>query len=157
MHEERRDFVCTEPGCGKAFKAKRHALEHQTSVRKRRRDFVCKARVCGKAFLRKSCEVAHQKKVHGRNLDWLCKTDCGEAFSLESALMEHKKTRCRLLVHPVGSLQQEREVDGTEDLPSHSSSSTLPFAESGLAVKPKVNGFEMSPKRYKKSLRRALY
>lgn len=87
--EERKKFVCKNPGCGKIFRYKseieRHIATHSES-----RPFVCQYDNCFKAFKRSDALENHVRSSHTKETPFACPfPDCGMKFTTHGSFRYH--------------------------------------------------------------------
>jgi hypothetical protein len=87
--EERKKFVCKQPGCGKIFRYKseieRHIATHSES-----RPFICQYDNCFKAFKRSDALENHIRSSHTKETPFACPfPDCGMKFTTHGSFRYH--------------------------------------------------------------------
>jgi len=87
--EERKKFVCKQPGCGKIFRYKseieRHIATHSES-----RPFICQYDNCFKAFKRSDALENHIRSSHTKETPFACPfPECGMKFTTHGSFRYH--------------------------------------------------------------------
>uniref|UniRef100_A0A093UZB1 Transcription factor IIIA n=1 Tax=Talaromyces marneffei PM1 TaxID=1077442 RepID=A0A093UZB1_TALMA len=98
--EERRQFSCTVPGCGRSFTKKGNLAVHVRTVHEGEKRFVCG-----------ETDLSSSKKVEG----WTGADACGKRYSSKIALEEHVRTTHLGLMN---SKAEQRERLGIKKEPS---------------------------------------
>jgi hypothetical protein len=80
-----KNFVCSDPSCGKAFADNAHLRDHMLS-HTGTKSFSCEE--CGKFFARKTSLKAHQR-IHTGEKPFACE-QCGKAYASRGGLKLHK-------------------------------------------------------------------
>ena len=104
---EKPDFVCAEPGCGKALKSRFSLRRHHNLIHKRIRKYKCT--YCEKAFTLRQYLREHEN-THSREKPFVCGIDgCQERFRQRGRLCVHRKTHANY-VPKSGSGGREYEL-----------------------------------------------
>ncbi|THX11790.1 hypothetical protein D6D13_04681 [Aureobasidium pullulans] len=110
--EDRRNYVCEYPGCGRGFTKKGNLVVHQRSVHAKQKQFICG-----------ETDIAGSKRVPV----WDGRGACGRAFSAKANLEEHVRTQHLHLpgyVRP-GKRTKQEEDESFTDLPPEDHNSVL--------------------------------
>jgi len=87
--EDRKKYVCRQPGCGKIFRYKseieRHIATHSES-----RPFICQYENCFKAFKRADALENHIRSSHTKETPFACPfPECGMKFTTHGSFRYH--------------------------------------------------------------------
>jgi general transcription factor IIIA len=126
VHENKRPFVCAEPGCGKDYHDKKHLTAHTKASHSNMRAHVCHWEGCGKKFLT-STRLKRHIKGHENKVEFRCtEPDCTRVFRKHVTLERHilsdhlnKVPYPCTFVDPTTGIQCSFGFDGATGLASH--------------------------------------